>query len=44
MKKGDYEYMMYSLFSQLINLLITNTPPQKNQKQLIDDTQNIIAN
>lgn len=20
MKKGDYEYMMYSLFSQLINL------------------------
>lgn len=59
MKKGDYEYMMYSLFSQLINLgpisktcdsinnYPSNTPPPKKkqtQKQLIDDTQNIIAN
>lgn len=60
MKKGDYEYMMYNLFSQLINLgpisktcdsvnnYPSNTPPPKKkpktQKQLIDDTQNIIAN
>lgn len=41
MKKGVYEYMMYSLFSQLINLgpisktcdsvnnYPSNTPPQK---------------
>lgn len=57
MKKGDYEHMMYSLFSQLIylgpisktcdsvNNYPSNTPPhQKNPNNLIDNTQNIIAN
>lgn len=44
MKKGDYEYMMYSLFSQLINLgpisktcdsvnnYPSNTPPPKTKQ------------
>lgn len=54
MKKG--EYMMYSLFSQLIylgpisktcdsvNNYPSNPPPPKKNQQLIDNTQNIIAN
>lgn len=44
MKKGDYEYMMYSLFSQLtigpinktcdsVNNYPSNTPPPKDKKQ-----------